>query len=420
MHLEAAPGARTGGEGPVLQVDALPHPRQSVPPAVARRPRATPVVGDEQLDRRVAVAQHHVDARHRPGVLDHVGQGLLCEAVERDVERRVQRARHALHRQAGGEPGARDLGDERVQLGRARLRRQRRAARVLRAQDAEQAAHLREGVPPGVPDRAQRLGGGLRALPGGRRRTVRLHDDHRERVRDDVVQLTRDPRALDRRADRGLLVALERQQPVALLERGELGTARAPPGAERRRQQHRDHGRRGDLQPGDAVAGGLPAHGAQQRADDGACRPGDADARPGPVRDQRVQRDQRDDVARRGAVQHRELDEAEHADGREDRHGRAAAERHAGDQGDREREPDRHVAVRGELARQHEDQEEHARQAGIARHRARVVPAREPRHHPSEDRHAAPSGAGRSTRSSRLSTTGPCPAARTGRTVGGP
>jgi hypothetical protein len=51
---------------------------------------------------------------------------------------------------------------------------------------------------------------------------VGLHDDHRQRVRDHVVQLARDPRALAGRADRCLLIALERQQPVALVQRPEL------------------------------------------------------------------------------------------------------------------------------------------------------------------------------------------------------
>ena len=255
-------------------------------------------------------------------------------------------------------------------------------------QHAEQAAHLPERVAPGVADRAQRGGGRDRPLLGARRRAVGLHDDHRQRVRDDVMQLARDPGALERGADRGLLVALERQQAGALAQRGELGAAGAPPRAERRRQQHRDHRRGGDLDQRDVVVARLPAARAEQRADDRARSRRRRQARVGPVRRDRVERDQRDDVARHDAVQDRDLGEADDADRHEDEHGRAPAERHAREQGEREREAERDVGLRRQLAGQHEHQQQHSRQPGIARHGVRVVPAREPGNHPAEDRHA--------------------------------
>ena len=230
-----------------------------------------------------------------------------------------------------GSPALDHLLDERVELRRARLGRQRLAVRArLGPQDAEQAAHLGQRLAARVADRAQRGGGGRRALLGARRRAVGLHDDDRQRVRDDVVQLAGDPGALERGADRGLLIALERQQPVALLQRVELRPARAPPRAERRRQQHGHHRRGRDL----AADAGASARSFQRAAASTAPTTAHAVAAapiraPGPYATTvytaiSATTSPGDDV-----VEHRELREAQHADRREHGHGRPAAERHA-------------------------------------------------------------------------------------------
>ena len=152
------------------------------------------------------------------------------------------------------------------------------------AQDAEQAAHLPERVPSGVADRAQRGGGRRRSLLGARRGAVGLHDDHRQRMGDDVMQLASDPGALDRGADRGLLVAFVREQPVALPQRVDLGTARATPRAERRRQQRRRPPSSRRPPARDTSLPRSPSARRQQRPDDRARRPDGTEPRAGPVR----------------------------------------------------------------------------------------------------------------------------------------
>ena len=288
-------------------------------------------------------------------------------------------ARRPFDREAGGDPGADHLVHERLELRGARLGRESLA--LLRAQHAEQAPHLTQRLAARVADRAQRGGGLRRPLRGARRRAVRLHDHHRQRVRDDIVQLAGDPGALARGADRRLLIALERQQPVALLQRGDLGPPRAPPRAQRRRQQRGDHRGGRDLQQREPVAALVPARGPERRSGHGARRRRGADPRLRSVGDDRVHGDQRDDAAGDDVVEHRELREAQHADHDEHGHGRPPAERQRREQRDRERQIDDGVALRREIAGQHEREQQRHGQQRIARDRPLLVPAREPGDH---------------------------------------
>src|SRR6187549_1891680 len=89
----------------------------------------------------------------------------------------------------------------------ARLRRQRELL-VAAAQDAEHPPQLDKRLPPARFDRAERLAHGLLLAHQDALGSLRLDDDDADCVRDDVVQLARDPRTLLRRGEPRPLVAL--------------------------------------------------------------------------------------------------------------------------------------------------------------------------------------------------------------------
>ena len=158
-----------------------------------------------------------------------------------------------------GRPGRAHLLDELVDLRDAGLRHERRALLVV-AQHAEQPAHLGErlaaGRRHGLHRRRRLLG---RAL-GREDRAVGERDHDRQVVRDDVVHLARDARALGRRGDQALLVALELESRGAILERGEQRPAVADA-----RSEHagRDRERRQPDELAEAAVRGRREDGAE-------------------------------------------------------------------------------------------------------------------------------------------------------------
>ena len=68
---------------------------------------------------------------------------------------------------------------------------------------------------------AERACRGLGILLGGVATAVGLRDDDRERVRDDVVHLARDPGPLGRRRQLGLVVALDLEALGPVAQRGD-------------------------------------------------------------------------------------------------------------------------------------------------------------------------------------------------------
>ena len=130
-------------------------------------------------------------------VLERVGQALLHEAEGGQVDAGRQRPGPPLDAQLHVEPGVARAGDERAE---AIERRLRGVVGVLAvgAQDAEQAAHLGQRLAAGGLDRAQRADRGVGVAVEHAARRAGLHDHDRDRVRDDVVQLARDPHALAR------------------------------------------------------------------------------------------------------------------------------------------------------------------------------------------------------------------------------
>ena len=126
-------------------------------------------------------------------VLERVRQRLLHDPVGGEIDRRRQRPRRSLDSSATVEAGRAHLLDERVEPRRARAAARTRASSCRipstrrRSASAERAASS-----------IARIGSRARArlhledvVGGGR-----LHDDHAQRVRDDVVQLARDARLL--------------------------------------------------------------------------------------------------------------------------------------------------------------------------------------------------------------------------------
>ena len=139
-------------------------------------------------------------------MLDDVRQRLLHDAVGGEVEPGGQLAPLALDRELDRHAGAARALDQRVELAQRRLRRV--LGVLVGVQHAEQRAHLGERLAPGALDQ---LGGGDRARRVALEdppRAAGLDDHHRDRVRDDVVHLARDPAALVGDRALGLRLAL--------------------------------------------------------------------------------------------------------------------------------------------------------------------------------------------------------------------
>ena len=176
-------------------------------PGAVRPPRPSSTTVD--LDR--VGREAHVDARdRRPGMLEHVRQRLLDDPVAADVDSGRDAVRDALDWSSTGSPDARISSASAGSRSSDGLRRPRLLLVVV-PQHPEQPAHLAERLLARALDRverrARRLGIGTEHLAPA----TRLDDDDRDRVRDDVVELASDPRALLRDGDSRplVLVALE-------------------------------------------------------------------------------------------------------------------------------------------------------------------------------------------------------------------
>ena len=93
------------------------------------------------------------------------------------------------------QPGRAHLLGERLDAPERRLRRPRLLLVVV-PQHPEQPAHLTEGLLARALDRVERGTGGRGIAGEHLAPTAGLDDDDRDRVRDDVVELPRDPRPL--------------------------------------------------------------------------------------------------------------------------------------------------------------------------------------------------------------------------------
>jgi hypothetical protein len=160
---------------------------------LAARGRAGPVVADAQSQAVVGVVQLHIDGGAWR-VPTGVGESLLDDPVGGKLDTGVECGRRAVKDEAGSRPGRVPRSvDEVVQLAQSRLRVPVRGfdPGVL-AQHAEQPPHLGQRGPGGVADVGQPLRTGGGHPRGGQAGCLRLHDDHRDVVGDDVVQLAGD------------------------------------------------------------------------------------------------------------------------------------------------------------------------------------------------------------------------------------
>src|SRR5437588_1521155 len=239
--------ARARVELAAVHGHALAHPDEPVPTAVAVASAAA-VVADGDLDVPVAVADEHLGVLGL-GVLDRVRQAFLDEAVRGEIEARGELHGLALDAELDGKPGLARARDELVDVVEARLRRERR--RLLGPpENADEAAHLRERLAPGLLHDEQGLALPLLLGKEEAPRSGGLHGHDADAVADHVVELARDPRALlgDRHARVLLACAFE---PIGSLRR--LGDLLAP-----RRQEvpGGPHGGEQDERP-DEVSGPL-------------------------------------------------------------------------------------------------------------------------------------------------------------------
>ena len=129
------------------------------------------------------------------GVLERVGETLLHNPIRGEVDPWRERETLPGEVQLDGQPGAADLLDQRVEAVKAGLRRELDAIAVT-AHHTEQTAHLRQCAAPGLLDTPEGI-----AILGHRvgelvPDSADLQHHHADGVRDDVVQLARDPHPL--------------------------------------------------------------------------------------------------------------------------------------------------------------------------------------------------------------------------------
>jgi hypothetical protein len=206
LHLHASPRPARRRKG-----DPLAHPDQAATLAVQRR--ADAVVGHFDLDRVTGMTHMHGHVR-RERVLERVRETLLDDPVRGQADPFGDVGGRTFLDQLYLEPGRAHALDEFAEAVEARLGNHHR---LVVSDDAEQAPQLVQRAAARFLDSPDRLTRALRIrvedLAGG----CRLHDHHAHVVRDDVVQLARDPRALLGRGppDPLLAVVLARVHRVA-------------------------------------------------------------------------------------------------------------------------------------------------------------------------------------------------------------
>ena len=213
----AAALARPGLQAPAARPHALAQPAQAVPgPVPCQALRVVGgIVDDLDVDRARAAAHQHVHRRPR-GVAQRVGQALAHHAISRLDRRGGQPLARALQAQGdveAGPGGPRDqLLDER-EVGRV-------PDRVVVGQQRHELRHVALGLARGAGDGLEGLARQLRVDRRDPLAGTGLHDHHADRVRDDVVQLGGDPRALVADRERRELLALALELLRALGEAG--------------------------------------------------------------------------------------------------------------------------------------------------------------------------------------------------------
>ena len=197
-----------------------------------------PVVDHVETQRGVVVPRMH----HHPGragVAQAVGEGLLHEAVGRQVDGGRHGPRHTGHVELDVEAGRAYPFYQVGELRDPGLRRERRVVPGL--QHAEQPAHLRQCLLAHRADGVERRGGCRRVAFQRHRTSLGLHDHHADVMCDDVVQLAGDAVALgdDRRLGFGGAGEFELFGPGLERAPGRDGSVRCRRAATRSRKPRR-------------------------------------------------------------------------------------------------------------------------------------------------------------------------------------
>ena len=270
-----------------VDLDALADADEPVAEAVARSRRRRRRRAPRAAARR-AVADGHVGVAGAR-VLERVRQALLHDPVGGEVDRPAA-ARPARPRRARARAGPRGRPRRRARRGRRGPAAGASSSVVaVAAHRAEQAAHLGERRAAGPLDAPQRL----RVLGQLAGQLVAdgadLEHHHADRVRDDVVQLARDPGALLGDRDAGRRVALplglrsRAPRPPRPARRARAARARQPADREQERDEDELAGRCGsgllydhDRRAADRDRQARPARGRRRAG----CRAGTTAAIP--------------------------------------------------------------------------------------------------------------------------------------------
>ena len=188
---EAAVRPRPALELAAEDSDALAHADEAVS-AAAPLAAPAPVSAISSSSASGRKRTEHAGPR-RPGVLERVRQRLLHDPVRRDIDARRQLAPLAFDAQLDGEASVAHLA-----RGAARGGRGTAAARARRPRPRPGACAAAAASPRAQSLRSTRSRRGRRRArePFACLRAARLKHDHADRVRDDVVELAGDPRAL--------------------------------------------------------------------------------------------------------------------------------------------------------------------------------------------------------------------------------
>ena len=169
-------------------------------------------------------------------MLERVGEALLDDAVGGEVDPRRELQPLSLEAQGHRQSRLLDLRDQLVEMLQPRLGRKSGMAFGAGRHQAQHTPHLGQRLPADLLDRQQRLALAALLLPEQPPHARRLHHHHRDGVRDHVVQLAGDPRALVGRrlldGDRACTVRLrDTRTELARLVRARRERAAGEPGA---------------------------------------------------------------------------------------------------------------------------------------------------------------------------------------------
>ena len=247
----ASAGARE--ERAARERGAFPHAHQPVARDRLSAGRTRAEVPDAHAERLVAVQQVDLDVRTR-SVAPGIRQRLLDDPVRGQVD--AQREPPDIPAPRDADIGSRRprLVDQIVEVAEPGLGRPVGLAAGVFAKHAEQPAGLGERLARRRGDRFEPAAGVARELGRGQPRSLALDRDHRQVVRDDVVQLPGDARTLFHHRSRANALRHRLLRRIELRNREPPLPDRLADHERREEQQQRDGGREARPAPSNGVA----------------------------------------------------------------------------------------------------------------------------------------------------------------------